>query len=268
MTSRRQRRISTREIIVLRQDVGRLREPRLEMLRLPFVPQARAPHGSQSRDAIKLQEATDPPDRHAAPAIDDAVEHPEQSGLAFDEGAERRGHHAADLLAARMEVLGRVDKLIGRRARFFAQARESRRAQFDVGDADDVVIGHGDGEPLRRFRREGEIFRRAAIGRVERGKLLQPVDIVVAVSHVLKIDDAFQSGEGERPRAFRQVRAQARDEPVELGMAGILRQIVEALHGAGVRRLVFPLRARDQRRRRKRRGSRSRRARLCARSSS
>ncbi len=90
------------------------------MRRLPFVPQARAPRGSQSRDAVELQEAADPADRHAAPAIDDAVEHPEQSGLAFDESAERGGHHAADLLAARMEVLGRIDELIGRRARLLA----------------------------------------------------------------------------------------------------------------------------------------------------
>ena len=104
-----------------------------------------------------------------------------------------------------MKVFGRIDELIGRRARLFAQAGESRRAQFDVGDADDVVIGHGDGEPLRRFRGEGEILRSAAIGRVERGQLLQPVDIVVAVSHVLEIDDAFQPRESQRAGAFRQV---------------------------------------------------------------
>ena len=140
-----------------------------------------------------------------------------------------------------MKVLGRIDELIGRRARFFTQARESRRAQFDVGDADDVVIGHGDREPLRGFRREGEIFRRAAIGRVERGQLLQSVDIVVAVSHVLEIDDALQARESQWAGAFRQVRSQARDETVELGMARILRQVVEALLRAGVRRLVFPL---------------------------
>ena len=144
-----------------------------------------------------------------------------------------------------MKVLRRVDKLIGRRARFFAQAREPRRAQFDVGDADDVVIGHGDGEPLRRFRREGEVFRLAAIGRIERSQLLRPVDIVVAVSDVLEIDDAFQPRESQRAGAFRQFRAQAADEAVELGMARILRQFVQALFRAGLRRLRSPARERS-----------------------
>src|ERR1700678_338773 len=83
-----------REIVVLRQDVRGLREPRFEMRRLPFVPQARAPRRSQCGDAIKLQEAADPPDRHAAPAIDNAVEASEQERLSFYEGAKRRGHHA------------------------------------------------------------------------------------------------------------------------------------------------------------------------------
>src|ERR1700733_4572741 len=109
-----------REIIVLRQGFGGLSEPRLQMFGLPFVPQARAPRGSQSRDAIELQEAADPPDGHAVPAVDDAVERPEQSGLAFDERAKRGGHHAADLLSPRMEVLGRIDELVGRRARLLA----------------------------------------------------------------------------------------------------------------------------------------------------
>ena len=90
------------------------------MLGLTFVPQARAPHGSQRRNDIKLQEARDPADWHAAAAVDDAVERSEQTRLAFDEGAERGGHHAADLFAARMEILGRVDELVGRRACFFS----------------------------------------------------------------------------------------------------------------------------------------------------
>ena len=56
-----------------------------------------------------------------------------------------------------MHEFGGVDELIGLREHLAADALKTARAGLEVGDADDVVIGHGDGDVFCGRPRQGGI---------------------------------------------------------------------------------------------------------------
>ncbi len=62
-------------------------------------------------------------------------------------------HHADDFLRARVHELGDMHDLIVCYADLRLETREARGAGLQVGDADDVVVGHGAGEIFRGLRR-------------------------------------------------------------------------------------------------------------------
>ena len=88
-----------------------------------------------------------------------------------------------------MHELGGMDDLLLRYADLVAHAREARRARLQVGDAIDVVIGHGDGEILRRRGRQHVGLRSI----VPLEDAAEQREILLAIGEILEIDDALQA---------------------------------------------------------------------------
>ena len=75
-----------------------------------------------------------------------------------------------------------------------ADPRETGRTDLEVSHADHIIIGHGIGHMLRRGGGEGEAVRRAAMRLVERLQRFQPRKIFVAISEILVVDGALDTG--------------------------------------------------------------------------
>ena len=124
------------------------------------VAQRTATEALHAGHEIERQEPAQRRGLHPPAAVDDAIEGAEQPRAAFDEAAEPDRQRAGNLVHAWMHELGGVHELVVRHADFGAHTGEASGACLEVGDAIDVVIGHGDGKILRRGARQRVGLRR------------------------------------------------------------------------------------------------------------
>ena len=183
------------EVVVRRGQAVDGAEPVLEMRALVRVAQQASAVRAQRGDRIERAEPEDAVRADAPAARHEPIEHREEFRARLDRAAEALRQRAADLLHARMHVLRDVDELAILQPNLAPHARGAGGAGLEVGDADDVVIGHRVGDVLGGGGREG--VRR---GVIQGGERRQPVEIFVSVGEILKVDDLAQARLGHRPR--------------------------------------------------------------------
>ena len=134
-----------------------------------------------------------------------------------------------------MHELGHVDQLIGRGLHFGAHPLEAAAARLQVGDAIDVVIGHGDGEVFGGLAGQRKALVLAASGLVADQHVGEQVEIVLAVGDILEIDHSLQPGADHVVGGGREIGLRARDQRV-IALVADRRELRSALLGAGLRR--------------------------------
>ena len=153
---------------------------------------------------------------------------PNSGRIGFQEAPKPGRHGAGDLLQPRMHVFGGVDDLPVADAVLAQHPVVAACPRLQIGDADDVVIGHGDRDIFRRRRRERVVLERAAIGLIELIKRDEAVEIVARVGRILKVGEMLHAGIEDRMQRFRKF-ADARQQLVKVRPAGGSGQEVEAL---------------------------------------
>ena len=111
-----------------------------------------------------------------------------------------------------MEELGQLQQVRVLYPHFLADAVEAAAPGFQVGDPDDVVIGHCVGDVFRRLTRQDPALCCAVAGH-DRSQM---VKIGRAIAQVLKVHDLAQSGQGEVGYSGGH-RADLRGQPVPFG---------------------------------------------------
>ena len=182
------------KIVVRREPTADGGEPRRDMRLLDLVAEQRAAEAAHAGERIERDEPEDAVGADVAALVEHAVDRPRELRARLDRAAEPRRHGAADLLDARVHELGDVDHLVVAGPRLVPHPGEAGGPRLQVGDADHVVIGHGAGEVLRRLAGQREAAAVAAAGAVERQQFAEPVEIEVAVSRILEVDDMAEAG--------------------------------------------------------------------------
>src|SRR5690606_19984614 len=103
---------------------------------------------------------------------------------AFDPTPKRGGHGAAQLFNARVHVLGGVEQLVALGADFLAYSFEAGFAGFQVGNTNDVVVGHGYSNVTGCGRGERPVFGFTTVLFVELEQRTYSVQISGAVGRV------------------------------------------------------------------------------------
>src|SRR6516162_8247824 len=93
-----------------------------------------------------------------------------------------------------MKEFGDFENLPVLDARFFAHARETARPDFELRDADRVLVGHGKCKLPRGFRAQGAVL---SLDLLEGG---EPRQELAGVARVLIVAESFDCGEHNRPR--------------------------------------------------------------------
>ena len=140
-----------------------------------------------------------------------------------------------------MHIFGGVDDLAIADRILAQHAIVASGPGLQIGDADHVVVGHGHGDVLRR--RRGERIRSgvSTVAAVKFVNFCDAVEILARVGRILKVGQALDAREQHRLKR-RGKFADARQQPVEIRMAGRGRKRREALGGLSRQRLRGGLR--------------------------
>ncbi len=133
-------------------------------------------------------------------------------GPALESAAETRRQQGADLLDARLEELGDAHRLVALRPHLGTQPREARRPALQLGDTDDVLIGHPQGEVARGLGQ-------GIVGDASRADAAQPLEVTLRVGGVLIFDEPAQPLLDKRNRRCGKFRRRGAAHLVEAKLA-------------------------------------------------